>query len=238
MTRNYEAPTITQLEDGRSGDNEYTINHPAYGVISLSRPSGGSCEMFGSDLKHNSRVTITINRAEENRSLNTSWIHSRKELIEIDMTEHQWAKFVSSAGMSPTPCTLRHVPEEGFKLKRVPEIHNQSGAKEKASSEFAAKMNKFLDKGSELIEELSDLVAAGKANKKQLLSLLSKANASYVRLGSDAAFAVECFEEEMENIVESGRSEIDAHITNLALRTGIEFLKLRDNKPEKQLEDK
>lgn len=235
MARKYEQPAITKKPATIAGfDDEYTITHPAYGVISLSRPSGGSQEMFGSDLKHNSRVTLTINRAVEHRSLNTSWIHGKRELIEIDMTEHQWAKFVSSSGMSPTPCTLRHVPEEGFKLGTVPEILNQSNAKEKASREFKERINGQIDGGAELLEKLSELVSNGKANKTQLLELLSTANRSFGRLKTDAVFAVDCFEEDMERIVESGRTEIEAHLTNLAHNTGLEVLKQRSL----QLEEK
>ncbi|WP_284161803.1 hypothetical protein [Burkholderia pseudomallei] len=235
MARKYEQPTVTKRPADIVGlDDEYTITHPAYGVISLSRPSGGSQEMFGSDLKHNSRVTLTINRAVEHRSLNTSWIHDKKELIEIDMTEHQWAKFVSSSGMSPTPCTLRHAPEEGFKLERLPEIMNQSNAKEKASAEFSERIAKQVDGGAEVLEKLSVLIANGKANKSQLIELLSAANNSFGRLKTDAVFAIECFEEDMERIVESGRTEIEAHLTNLAHNTGLEVLKQRSF----QLEDK
>lgn len=238
MARKYEEPKVDINDSHHTGDREYTITHPAYGMIRVSRPQGGAQEMFGSDLKHSSRVTITITRAEERRSLNTSWYHDRRELIEIDMTEHQWAAFVSSAGMSPVPCTLRNVPEDGFKLVSVPEILDQRNAKEKASKEFKDKIATHMDRSSELLNTLSDLVSSGKANKKQLLDLLGKANQAFGRFSSDAEFALECFEEEMEKIVENGRSEIEAHITNLATRTGMDVLKLRNPNESQRLEVK
>lgn len=111
---------------------------------------------------------------------------------------------------------------------------NQSNAKEKASAEFSERIAKQVDGGAEVLEKLSVLIANGKANKSQLIELLSAANNSFGRLKTDAVFAIECFEEDMERIVESGRTEIEAHLTNLAHNTGLEVLKQRSF----QLEDK
>jgi hypothetical protein len=109
MTR----PIEQEPEVSQGGLDDTVFRHPAFGNICVSRPSG-SATLFGSELKHQHYVSITINRAEKHRSLHRDWIFGKDTILEISMSESQWATFVASSGMGGgTPCTLNYAPPQG-----------------------------------------------------------------------------------------------------------------------------
>ena len=59
----------------------------------------GSTNLYDSDFRHNHYMTITIRASELHRDLNRDWHFGRNELIEVALTESQWATFVSAPNM-------------------------------------------------------------------------------------------------------------------------------------------
>jgi hypothetical protein len=80
---------------GPGGMDEMTTTHPAFGQIGASRVSG-HIQLYDSDFHHNAYMTISIRRSELHRSLNRDWHYGRDELIEVALSEAQWATFVSA----------------------------------------------------------------------------------------------------------------------------------------------
>lgn len=224
-------PLIT--ESSHAGDVSQKISHPAYGLISVTRPNGGRKEMFGSDLHHDNTVTIRISNATEERSLGRSWYYEKGQILELDMTEAQWAKFVSSHGMSGTPITLRYIRGEG----EIPWIESQNSKAQYSEKEFERTLKNNMQYAQDALNEVKELVAKGKAGKKDLENL-EKIIWRIVELFPDsAAFAVKAFKEETEDLVEGAKIEIEASLSALVQKAGIEVLGIKDwNKP--QLEDK
>lgn len=225
-------PLIT--ESSHAGDVSQKISHPAYGLISCSRPSGGRKEMFGSDLRHDNTVTIRIANAIEERSLGRSWYYEKGQIIELDMTEAQWAKFVSSHGMSGTPVTLRYIRDEG----EIPWIESQNSKADYSEKEFENLIKKHMQHAQNALNQVKDLVAKGKAGKKELENLEKVIWHMVERFPDSAAFAVKTFREETEEMVEGAKIEIEASLTALVQNTGIEALGLNDwNKLENKKDD-
>ena len=86
------------------------VSHPSYGSVVLTRASGHQ-RLFGSPFRHQHFITFEIHRAVDQRSLsNTRTFHRGLPIIEVRMSEAQFARFITSGGNGEgTPCTLSFV---------------------------------------------------------------------------------------------------------------------------------
>ena len=115
MNERFQQPTAEKVG---SNITETVESHPAYAQISASRVSGQT-NLYGSDFSHQNYVTISIHASELHRSLSRDWAFSRREYIEVAMSESQWAAFVSSMNVGcGIQCTLSHL--EGNASHRYP----------------------------------------------------------------------------------------------------------------------
>src|SRR3546814_5396409 len=75
------------------------------------RISDWSSDVCSSDLfPHQNFVSIRICRSSLNRDLSNDWHYGKDQMMEVNMSEAQWATFVSSMNVgSGTPCTLASV---------------------------------------------------------------------------------------------------------------------------------
>lgn len=80
-------------------DDRTEETHPSYGSIRLGRVTGGDGRLFMSPLRHSSRITISIQGARLVRHLNNDTHYpNAQEIIEVEMSEQQFAQFVCSGG--------------------------------------------------------------------------------------------------------------------------------------------
>lgn len=97
-----EQPVVTD-----KGDEEI-ITHPAFAQISASRVSGGTY-LYGSDFQHHNYVTISIKLSEshQRKGSGRDWAFGREEILEVALSEAQWATFVSTMNVGDgVQCTL------------------------------------------------------------------------------------------------------------------------------------
>jgi len=203
----------------------YSITHPAYGLVRVTHPSGGQVKMFGSDLIHNERVCLTFCLAEEDRHLNSTWYHERGRILEVELTHSQWARMVSSSMGSPTPVTFKYFRDGDLKV--LPGIGKQDTAKHKAKREYDRKLAETLERGEKVLEQIEQLILKGKAGKKDLDELRGLMQQSLGRFKSDTTFAVGCFEESMESLVTNAKIEVESTLAAMTKRIGAEHLGLK-----------
>ena len=147
-----EKPTRTYTPD--SPAHNYRENHPAYAMIGASRVSqfggGGGARLFGSDFGHQHYVTISIRRASLGRSHQSEHAYGEEELIEVALSEAQWATFVSSMNVGHgVQATLTRVRDgDGFHL--VPGIDDDTNRQEQFSNDIAERL-------AGLIEQLREV---------------------------------------------------------------------------------
>ncbi|QYC52597.1 hypothetical protein [Salmonella phage SSBI34] len=198
--------------------------HPAYGIISISHPSGGNVEMFGSDLKHNERISLQIDVGYEETAYGIPEYRTAPRrtgrIVEVEMTSFQWAALVACHSGRGVPCTLRHVKGEPL----IPLIENQNTSEEMANIDIEASLKNLVKDFNIGLQDLRDLVAKGKANKGELTNLLSKLSRLHNRLPETTAHALSTFKENSEVIVTKAQAEVEATINNLIVRTGIKAL--------------
>ena len=159
--RTYEDP-VQHPADSPVAETRET--HPAYAQISASRVSGHAV-LYGSDFNHQHYVTISITPSELHRGLSYDRPHAllRGEIVEVALSEAQWAHFVSSMNQgSGTQCTVQHLHG-----KLVPQIPEPPDRKAQIVAEADEKMRDVQRQLAALDEELGELKLSTK--QKDLL---------------------------------------------------------------------
>lgn len=190
--------------------------HPAYGQLQISLVSGHSA-LYDSEFNHHSFISITLHESELCRGLARDWHFAKKEIFKIEMSEAQWATFVSSLNVgSGVPVTIKHANHEykpQLPIRQTKPVYRAEGMKncEAAISELRTLETKL----AEGVEGLP---------KKAGEDLLKDVRNSIAMLNSRMPFILESFDEHMENTVEKARIEVNAHVTATIQRAGLESL--------------
>lgn len=223
MARPIEPPVST--EDGPDWNRRVITRHPAYGQIGVSRVSG-STMLYGSDFQHQHYITLRIWRSELHRNLSNDHPFAREELIEVAMSEAQWATMVSSLNVGRgVPCTIEHIDR-----KMVPGLPKPADKRDDFKKEALQDCQDGLDRLDKLVAMIDGLKLSQKA-KEELIKQAQHAAQSFT---SSIPFVMGQFAEHMETTTEKAKIEINAYATHLLLETGMEALK--GNSPL-QLED-
>lgn len=208
--RPIEEPTI------KGTGSDITETHPAFAQISVSRVSGHS-HLYGSDFAHQDYVTVRVHASQLNRSLSRDWPLQRQELIEVAMTESQWATFVSSFNIGGgVQCTLQHFG--GNLIPGIPEPKRT----DKFREEFAEDMQSIVE---DLKKLLSDLEAGTTGLSKKKADELMASTRRALRTASDnAPFVNQQFEEHMEDVIERSKIEVEGYLNSRLQTLGIEAI--------------
>lgn len=232
-----ERPRTRHEDTYNSGHPRVIQEHPAYGRVTITHPPGGNVEMFGSDIVHNERVALRIDHAYEEVTNGIPEYRSQSgsrggRVVEIEMTAFQWAGLVASHSGNGVPCTLRYVSPTG--IGNLPLIQSQNTSEEQATREVKASLEVMMQKHSEGLEVLRELVSKGKATKKELQAALEKFSYIHAKLPDVTSYALHTFTEHAENVVAKSNAEVEANINSIIRRTGIKALGMRQD----ALEDK
>ncbi|MGL5281343.1 MAG: hypothetical protein ACRC8W_06205 [Plesiomonas shigelloides] len=231
-----ERPTIRSEMTG-SGCDRIIQEHPAYGRITLTHPSGGNTEMFGSDIIHNERIALRIDLAYEETAYGIPNYRSQPQsrggrVLELELTAYQWAGLVASHSGNGVPCTLRYITPHG--QGNLPLIDGQNTSTEQANREIEASLKIMMKRHAEGLEALSALIAKGKANKGELQAAMEKFQTIHAKLPEVTAYALHTFTEHSETVMARANAEIEASINSLIQRTGMKALGMKPL----ELEDK
>jgi hypothetical protein len=190
-----------ETEGGRGSHHETTLSHPAFGAIKASRVQGRA-ELFGSDMSHDRYISVAINRAVMNRSLSSNWVFANDEVIEVALSEAQWATFVSAMNVGVgVPCTIAHI--EG---KRLPQIERDSSEQNR----FAGELKASLEKAMLALGELSELATGRPLKAAESSRIRSLAFAAHRAISDSAPFVAKQFAEHMEEKTEAAKAEVHA----------------------------
>lgn len=198
---------VTEPTRNQYGDE----THPSWGMIGASRRSngGGGASLFDSDIRHQHTVAVRVSTASRRRDLNRDWLHPTQEFVEVEMSEAQWASFVSSMNVgSGVPCTIRR--REGEYL--VPEAPHEPRLQES--------MAEVRDAAERAAEKVSEAFAAYKAHKNA--GNLRTLEAAIDNMPSNITFAASSLSEHAENVVQRTRADIEAMVVTKAQQLGLE----------------
>jgi hypothetical protein len=195
--KNTEQPVTTPSEH-REGDTQ--TRHPAFAQISLTRRSGREY-LYGSDFEHQHSICLTVQPSTLHRSLSDDrHMPDLHHLIEVSMSEAQWAHMISSIGQSGTPCTLQTL--DGKTIPRLPPPPSRT-------EQFAKESSLRLERACEALANAVAMVQSSKLSKVEKSNLTSKINAALNDIGSNQQFVADMFDEHMEKTVLAARIEIN-----------------------------
>jgi hypothetical protein len=177
--REIQQPTVEHRSS--PGIEEDIVRHPAFAQIAVSRVSGGAM-LYGSDFQHQHFVRVTIRASELHRSLSRDWAMGGKTYIEVDLSEAQWAEFVSSfnVGMG-VQCTL--VERNHEMIPGLPKPERRIDQFEGEARETLGDALKHLDK---LVEQINEM----KISQKQKDQLIGHIRMSRQELVSNLPFVL------------------------------------------------
>lgn len=211
--RHVEAPTETADSSAVGGT---VFSHPAYAQISASRVTG-STVLYGSDFRHRGYVRIRISRSTLRRTLSSDWPHSDQlPYIEVDLSEAQWAHFVSSMNIGEgTQCTLRR--HAGMTVPELPEPTDRQ-------SQFSEESDERMRQAMDSLDQLASALAGSGLSSKRLSELQGFVRSACQNIGANREFVAEQFSEYMERTTESAKIEVNAYAMNALRHAGLESL--------------
>lgn len=201
MNNNSIPPTLNE-----AGDE----THPAWALIGASRVSSTpGAVLFDSDIKHQHSIVVRITRAKRRRNLLRDWLFGHRTIIEVQMSEAQWASFVSSMNVGDgVPCTMLYHEGEGHLpgVTYEPRLRvSFDEVRSKAQEAFAEVKAAF-----EAYEQKKNV-----GNLRNLRSAIKNAPANI-------AFAGESLSEHAENVTERMRADVEAMVVTKAQQLGID----------------
>jgi hypothetical protein len=189
-----------------------TEQAPYMTVVQASRVScgGAGAVLFDSEVRHRHLISLTIRSAYRDRHLSTDWIHQDKDLIEVYMTESQWAALISTLNHgSGTPATLRHI------MHQPPAV--QPELPEDRTRLFEGEVKETL---LGLVQELAAITDEHKTTKRVEHAIKVVKD----KLASNVNFVGNRMVEHMEERKARTKAEIEAHMNAAIARAGAEAL--------------
>ena len=224
MTREIESPKISQEATGKCDPHD-VYQHDAYGTITMVMSTGGNDTLFGSDIRHNRRISIQINRAEMKRDLNRDWIHSRDSILTFEMSHAQFSEFIMSVGNGGgTPITLTRAPAPGTPYLTMPGIQNLETKHDMHRREIADAARGRLEAMSQKIKELGALIESGQTGKTKLREIHKDLDRECGYLPGTMEFVVRSAEDALEKATSDAKIEVEAYISASARKLGLNHI--------------
>jgi len=213
MSRPTEEPT--KSTGTRGGER---LSHPAFGQIGAARISGGA-RLYGSDFLHNAYIVVRIKRSALDRDVAREWNYAENEIIEVALSESQWATFISSMNMGETPCTIQAL--DGKMVPGIPP-RNQDDA-------YRSDIRKNLEAPIASLKALRAKIVANTTglSKAKAAELLEPIDDALRQLTENLPHVADCFDEHIEDRVEKAKVEVHGYINQVLARAGLEHLNAR-----------
>jgi hypothetical protein len=206
---------MTQRKVSEPTQDEYGYDiHPAFGLIQAHRISSApGAVLFDSDIRHEYFMRVTIFEAHRKRDHHHDRSHTGRVLMEVDMSEAQWASFVSSPNTYGVPCTITARSDDYFvdSLPFQPRLQESMREVHGAAEQAFAKIKEARD----AYEALPNTPAKP---KKEALSTLHWA---IEHATSNVDFAAKSLGEHVENVVQRARNDIETMMVNKAQQMGL-----------------
>jgi len=208
------ARDVQEIEAEKT-DRGIRMRHPSFGQIGASRVSGRR-SLYGSDFEHNSYISITISTSELERDLSRDWPFAKRQLIEVALSEAQWATFVSAMNVGEgVQCTIERRHDTGM----VPSFPLPD-----RTAQYRAEFNAKLQKALGGLEDLRGMVQAAGLSKKATGSIVDAVAAVMLEIKHNMPFVSESFDEHVEETIAKMKSEVHGYIQGVLQRTGLEVL--------------
>jgi hypothetical protein len=209
-------------------DDEKVTKHPAYGSISISRRQSNGTVLYDSPIPHHHYIAITISHAEDHRSLYRNRHHPRGHILEVALSEAQFAQAITSMNTMGTPCTLARMwNRETDKYELVPSLELVRPERETFEAEVKEATGRVHSQVKDAKDKLEEIMKRGgtvrKGDLKELQGLLYHAEQD---VRANLPFIQESFYEAMEGVTAKVKTEIVATAEAVVRQRGLEVTDL------------
>lgn len=208
-----EYKDIERTVENKNGVTEReTFKHPAFGMIGFSRVSGGENTLFGSSIKHNNRIIMTLKHGECDRRLHQDAYFGCGLIAEVEMSYTQFAECISTLNVGDgVPCTIRFTEKDG----NIPYIKDSNSKREQFRNEFSETISKAMEQVQNQINQIQESIDnkknLGVKDRKEIISQLQQIK---YNIGSNLNFCVSQFDEQMDKTTLEAKGEIEAFCQN------------------------
>lgn len=208
--------------DYTKDDNGYLI-HPSFGKITICKSSGNQ-RIFGSEVTHPHCVRMTVETARIKQDVHGDCIFGDKTVVELKMSEAQWAHMLSSFGDgSGTPVTLVWVPGEGY-VGDPPVIPKITDVQKQAVDETVRNIAQQM---KDIETKFEDLLKLPTIRKKDVENLRFRMNILRSHFVSNLRYYEDATKERMEKEVANAAIEIDALVNRYVHSLGLNALEMK-----------
>lgn len=205
-------PIEIEIKEDSSGLKRETYRHPAFGMVSFGRVTGGDNVLFGSSIKHNDRIRLTIKHGEQDRTLHEDRYYGKKRIVEVEMSYSQFAECIGAMNVGDgVPCTIQYTEKD----RRIPAIEENNSKREQFRNEFSDTISKAMEQVQMQINQIQESIdtkkSLGVKDRKEIISQLQQVK---YNIGCNLNFCVEQFDEQMDKSTMEAKGEIEAFCQN------------------------
>jgi hypothetical protein len=213
----------------RNDNGDMVDEHPAFGMVSLSRISSTGMLLAGSSVKHGNYIRLEIKEAQRNHAFGgRTWWYGKKSLIQIYISSTQFSEMIMNANVGDgVPCTINRFNGEGR-----PDIKSMETPVTEAIRAMEKRLRDVMGKARAMVQKVKTVCAETpgikKADKEELRTLSIHLENE---IGSSLPFAAVCFAETMEETVKDAKGAVEAFVTHQLLSAGMTAMLERGESP-------
>lgn len=200
-------------------DREQTT-HPSFGQISFSRIQSLGTDFYGSELKQNNYIQLTVLHSEIDRDLSSDRYFGGdrgNQVLKLRMSCGQFSELVTSMNMGDgVPCTL-----EVIDGKRVEELPVQESRKEFVHRKFKDRMKQFSSGLIESNKEAKKIIAKKTLSANDQKTLENIIRMAIQEISSNIPFFAEMFQETADKVVNEAKLEVENAIMHKITTLGL-----------------
>lgn len=200
-------------------DKETVMQHNSFGQLSISRAYGGKRHLYGSSIEHSDFINLRISHSEVHRHLKTDWYHAQAPIVEITMSQAQFAEAITSLNCGDgVPVTITYTEKDGS-ADETPFESKYDTFKE----EFSYHINEINKETKNIRNEIAEMFEnKNSIGKKDRELILSKLDHIIQEVGVNTEFIQKQFHEQMNKTVVEAKAEIEAFTQNKLYNMGLQ----------------
>ena len=210
-------------------DEKKVIKHSSFGNLSISRSFGGQRHLYGSSIEHSNFITLKISHCELHRELKHDWYHATAPIVEVTMSQAQFAEAITSLNMGDgVPVTINYTEKDG-----MAEITPFESKYDTFKEEFSYHIDEINKETKNIRNDIAKIFEEKKSiGKADRAEILSKLDMIIQEMGSNTKFIQKQFHEQMDKTVVEAKAEIEAFTQNKLTSIGLDAIQ---NAPNVQL---
>lgn len=206
-----------KMTPGKGVDGD-KYEHPAFGFVRITRPSGGDPRLFMSNVDHHHKISLTIGTADMERRHYHDHHYAGVEMITVEMSSVQFADLMAGLGShSGVPCTIRRARDAEGKYTSVPGI-DMSNTVKRYAGEVKDSFKENGEALTSLAKNVQEALDAAKVSKTKQAEILAPIHKIAREIGANMPFMADMFQEAVEGLVQEAKAVVEAY----AVERGVE----------------